>query len=77
MPAKQTCMYKEGRLNGTTPAEHPEALRVWLRMLMCTQLIETQVRARLVASLGTTLPCIGRFGATTALIDACTEEFRS
>ena len=26
-------MDKEARLNGTTSAEHPEALRLWLRRL--------------------------------------------
>jgi DNA-binding MarR family transcriptional regulator len=49
-------MDKEARLDGTTPAEHPEALRLWLRMLTCTQLIETQVRAGLRAQFDTTLP---------------------
>jgi hypothetical protein len=28
-------------------SEHPEALRLWLRLLTCTQLIEKQVRAEL------------------------------
>jgi DNA-binding MarR family transcriptional regulator len=49
-------MDKEARLNGTTPAEHPEALRLWLRMLTCTQLIETEVRAGLRDDFSTTLP---------------------
>ncbi len=49
-------MDKEARLNGTTPAEHPEALRLWLRMLTCTQLIETEVRAGLRDDFATTLP---------------------
>jgi DNA-binding MarR family transcriptional regulator len=49
-------MDKEARLEGTTPAEHPEALRLWLRMLTCTQLIETQVRAGLREQFDTTLP---------------------
>ena len=49
-------MDKEARLQGTTPAEHPEALRLWLRMLTCTQLIEKQVRAGLRAQFDTTLP---------------------
>jgi len=47
---------KEARLQGTTPAEHPEALRLWLRLLTCTQLIETQVRTHLRAQFDTTLP---------------------
>jgi DNA-binding MarR family transcriptional regulator len=49
-------MDKEARLQGTTPAEHPEALRLWLRMLTCTQLIETRVRAALREQFDTTLP---------------------
>lgn len=32
------------------------ALRVWLRLLTCTKLIETQVRARLRSEFETTLP---------------------
>ena len=47
---------KEARLHGTTPAEHPEALRLWLRMLTCTQLIETRVRTGLREQFDTTLP---------------------
>ena len=49
-------MDKEARLNGTTSAEHPEALRLWLRMLTFTQLIETEVRAGLRDDFATTLP---------------------
>jgi DNA-binding MarR family transcriptional regulator len=49
-------MDKEARLHGTTAAEHPEALRLWMRMLTCTQLIETQVRGRLREQFDTTLP---------------------
>lgn len=49
-------MDKEARLAGTTAAEHPEALRLWLRMLTCTQLIEKQVRAGLRDQFETTLP---------------------
>ena len=37
-------------------SEHPEALRLWLRMLTLTQLIEKQVRAQLREQFGTTLP---------------------
>jgi DNA-binding MarR family transcriptional regulator len=47
---------KEARLHGTTPAEHPKALRLWLRLLTCTQLIETQVRTHLREQFDTTLP---------------------
>ena len=37
-------------------SEHPEALRLWLRMLTCTQLVEKQVRSRLREQFDTTLP---------------------
>ena len=37
-------------------SEHPEALRLWLRMLTLTQLVEKQVRTQLRAQWGTTLP---------------------
>ena len=46
----------EARLQGAAPSEHPEALRLWLRMLTCTQLIEKQVRSQLRAQFDTTLP---------------------
>ena len=49
-------MDKEARLDGTTAAEHPEALRLWLRLLTCTQLIEKQVRSELRERFDTTLP---------------------
>ncbi|MES2979921.1 MAG: MarR family transcriptional regulator [Pseudomonadota bacterium] len=37
-------------------SEHPEALRLWLRLLTCTQLIEKQVRTELREQFDTTLP---------------------
>lgn len=36
--------------------EHPQALRLWLRLLTCTQLVEKDVRTRLREQFGTTLP---------------------
>ncbi|MGQ0836618.1 MAG: MarR family winged helix-turn-helix transcriptional regulator [Gammaproteobacteria bacterium] len=36
--------------------DHHQALRVWLRLLACTSLMESRVRARLQARFGTTLP---------------------
>ena len=47
-------MDQEARLDGS--AEHPEALRLWLRLLTCTQLVETRVRGRLREHFDTTLP---------------------
>ena len=37
-------------------SEHPEALRLWLRLLTCTQLVEKQVRTNLRERFDTTLP---------------------
>jgi len=37
-------------------SEHPEALRLWLRMLTCTQIVEKEVRVRLRERFDTTLP---------------------
>ncbi|HVL34737.1 MAG TPA: MarR family transcriptional regulator [Burkholderiales bacterium] len=37
-------------------AEDHRALRIWLRLLTCTQLVERQVRTRLREQFGTTLP---------------------
>ncbi|MBL8310021.1 MAG: MarR family transcriptional regulator [Burkholderiales bacterium] len=37
-------------------ADHGEELRLWLRMLTCTQLIEQRVRSRLREQFETTLP---------------------
>ena len=36
--------------------DHHDALRLWLRLLTCTQLIEQQVRSRLREQFETTLP---------------------
>ncbi len=49
-------MDKEARLHGTTVAEHPQELRLWLRLLTCTQLIEHRVRDGLRMQFDTTLP---------------------
>jgi DNA-binding MarR family transcriptional regulator len=37
-------------------ADHHQSLRVWLRLLACTNLIENHVRQKLQAQFGTTLP---------------------
>ena len=37
-------------------SEHPDALRLWLRLLTCTQLVEKQVRTQLRERFDTTLP---------------------
>ena len=43
-------------LEARAHSAHPEALRLWLRMLTCTQLIEKQVRTGLREEFKTTLP---------------------
>lgn len=43
-------------LEARAHAEHPDELRLWLRLLTCTQLIEKQVRTDLREEWGTTLP---------------------
>lgn len=43
-------------LEARVHSEHPEALRLWLRLLTCTQLIERQVRTGLRERFDTTLP---------------------
>ena len=49
-------MDQEARLQGTTQTEHAQELRLWLRMLTCTQLVEQQVRSGLRQQFDTTLP---------------------
>jgi DNA-binding MarR family transcriptional regulator len=36
--------------------DHHQALRLWLRLLACTGLIESEIRSRLRSEFGTTLP---------------------
>ena len=43
-------------LEARAHSEHPEALRLWLRLLTCTQLVEKQVRTALREQFDTTLP---------------------
>jgi DNA-binding MarR family transcriptional regulator len=43
-------------LEARAHSEHPEALRLWLRLLTCTQLVEKEVRGRLRDQFATTLP---------------------
>ena len=43
-------------LEARAHSEHPDELRLWLRMLTCTQLIEKQLRTELRAQFETTLP---------------------
>ncbi len=43
-------------LESRAHADQHEALRLWLRMLTCTQLIESRIRSALRQRFGTTLP---------------------
>lgn len=55
---RDAVMDLEARLQdeSTTHSEHPQELRLWLRMLTCTQIIERQIRTSLREQFGTTLP---------------------
>jgi DNA-binding MarR family transcriptional regulator len=39
-----------------SPQEHKDELRLWLRLLTCTTIIEGEIRKRLADEFGTTLP---------------------
>jgi len=43
-------------LEARAHSEHPDELRLWLRMLTCTQLIERRLRTELRTQFDTTLP---------------------
>ncbi|MFM8609250.1 MAG: MarR family winged helix-turn-helix transcriptional regulator [Burkholderiaceae bacterium] len=43
-------------LEARAHSEHPESLRLWLRLLTCTQLVEKRIRTRLREQFETTLP---------------------
>ena len=43
-------------LEARAHSEHPEALRLWLRLLTCTQLVEKRLRGALREQFDTTLP---------------------
>lgn len=43
-------------LEARARAEHPEELRLWLRLLTCTQMIERDLRTRIRQTFDTTLP---------------------
>ena len=43
-------------LEARAHSEHPDELRLWLRLMTCTQLIEKQVRNELREQFATTLP---------------------
>jgi len=48
--------YIETDLESRANDDHHQALRLWLRMLTCTNRIESVIRKRLAAEFGTTLP---------------------
>ena len=48
--------YIEADLESRANDDHHQAVRLWLRMLSCTNRIESIVRKRLAAEFGTTLP---------------------
>ena len=68
MPASDVDLFLDREAAAANNARLP--LRIWLRLLTCTQLIESMVRARLRAEFDTTL---ARFDVLAAL-DAAGEE---
>jgi DNA-binding MarR family transcriptional regulator len=57
LPARLSPMHKAPLdLEARAHSEHPEALRLWLRLLTCAQLIEKRVRTGLREQFDTTLP---------------------
>lgn len=48
--------YVETDLESRANDDHHEALRLWLRMLSCTNRVESVIRKRLASEFGTTLP---------------------
>jgi DNA-binding MarR family transcriptional regulator len=47
---------KRADLETRVSDDHHQALKLWLRLLSCTNLVETEVRSRLRAEFDTTLP---------------------
>ncbi|PZO78094.1 MAG: MarR family transcriptional regulator [Mesorhizobium amorphae] len=54
-PPGQAWLDAETRV-GEAPHEHGDDLRLWLRLLTCSTLVENEVRRRLRDEFGTTLP---------------------
>ena len=57
----ESCLAPDGRLDAETlaarsPGDHRAEVRLWLRLLTCTTMIEAEVRRRLRESFGITLP---------------------
>ena len=47
---------KRADLETRVSDEHHQSLKLWLRLLACTNLLETEVRSRLRSEFDTTLP---------------------
>jgi DNA-binding MarR family transcriptional regulator len=58
MTKPRTSVWAEAPLDAETrlTSDHHQSLRVWLRMLACTNLIGNHVRQKLLAQFGITLP---------------------
>ena len=51
--------------------DNHQSLKLWLRMLSCTTLIETEIRSRLRTEFGITLPRFDLWPSSTAIRKAC------
>ena len=56
LTASSTRAHKRVDLETRLTDEHHQALKLWLRLLSCTNLVESQVRGRLRTEFNTTLP---------------------
>ena len=58
MTKAKVSSWQEVELDAETrvTSDHHQSLRVWLRMLACTNLLDNHVRQKLQAQFGTTLP---------------------
>src|SRR3546814_4553337 len=56
IPLKKTAMPDIPDLESLTVPEDHRDLRLWLRMLTCCNLVESEIRSRLRSEYGTTLP---------------------
>ena len=68
------CRRRRLDLEARAHSEHPDELRLWLRLLTCTQLIEKQVRNELREQFATTLAALRPDGAARACARRAEDE---
>jgi len=64
-PRAHGIMILDPRPGGRTPEDHGNELRLWLRLLTCTTLIEGEVRSRLRERFDVTLPRFDLMASST------------